>query len=878
MSKETPVEVTEFEKELHGLFDSRSVSASKMDKITKMAIKSARYYKNIVYLIEKFITRCVPEYKLTGLYVLDSICRSSHSIKTKGGNSGFTGAEYVDRFERNIEALFAEFCKVPEDKEKEKVKRVVEIWERSGTFSPSVVDSIRRKYFERLTPNKDVAGTPPPTSDDNTPVNDETTKKEVDQAVDIISKLAASFSTVPGTNFAGFSYGTPVIPATPVPAPVHPPPPSTIPAVSASPSLSGLPPVLQQLQSLFPNASQNDTKNANGNSLNNNTSSTPPPPIDAGLSMLNGGLSGIMPIPLPPSLGGMPASTGVGVVMSPAANTPNPASASRDPRIQAGAVNVAISSSVGASSGQGGLVAATPSPSSPALPMPMDLFGSGFDVNQISAITQLLNQQKPAVAPPPQLQPQPAQPIMQAASALPRHPLPPKPPSFQSPMGVSNGGGGSPYDPRLGLQSPMAATGVVAGGGASSSAAAAATAAAVAAALGGLPFPLPPFPPTQQPPALGASFLGQGSEPSRNSNNNININNHGSSDSAPNTPPHHHQRHDSLGSHDRHYHQQQDRSGPRDRHQNQNQNQQQHDHHPYDRRAGSAFKGRIEVRDDPHVPPDAIKVLSRTLWVGGAFIPTISEDELSRVFEPHGQISSLIGNSAKFNAFIKMMDREQAERCKQHLDRTLVQDEVMKVGWGCGFGPRDCFDYTAGASVIPLRALTETDRRWLSQSVVGGFGPGQDIRGGVCIFEPNIEPVGPDGREALPRNTRSLLGASGRGGRGGGAGGGRGGRGGGGGGTTGAGGGSVRGARGGGRGGGDMSHRGGGSGSHDAAPSSSYGGKRDYGQLDRYDDEGNSNHGGGQHHYSGSRLGAPPSGGSGHGDGDPRWEKKSRWA
>ncbi|KAF9971971.1 hypothetical protein BGZ73_004955 [Actinomortierella ambigua] len=863
MSKETPVEVTEFEKELHGLFDSRSVSASKMDKITRLAIKSARYYKNIVYLIEKFITRCVPEYKLTGLYVLDSICRSSQTIKSKGaGSSGFTGAEYVDRFERNIEALFAEFCKVPEDKEKEKVKRVVEIWERSGTFSPSVVDSIRRKYFDRLS-TKNEAGTPPPMSDDKPPTND-ATKKEVDQAVDIISKLAASFSSVPGANFASFPYASSV-PVAPAPAPVALPPSTAVPAGSST--LSSLPPVLQQLQSLFPNASQNDTKNVNGNSLNNNTTSAP---ISAGLSMLNGGLPGIVPIPLPASLA-LPVSSGVAVL--PVAQTPNAATVSRDPRIQA-AATIDVASAAGANGQSTSALAATPTAST--LPMSMDLFGSGFDVNQISAITQLLSQQKQAV--PPQQQP-PLPPSQQqgvpGSALLPRpvtHPLPPKPPTYQSPMG-SNGG---PYDPRLGHQGPMTGAGGVASG----------VAGTTATSLGPLPFPLPPFPPAQQPPMPmpGASFAQDA--PPRN---------HGP-DSAPNTPPHHHQHHDSSSSHDRHY--QQDRLGSRDRYQTQAQQHDRHDRHdrsPHDRRAGSTFKGKIEVREDPHVPPDTIKVLSRTLWVGGAFIPTISEEELSRVFEPYGQISSLIGNAAKFNAFIKMMDREQAEQCKQHLDRTHVQDEVMKVGWGCGFGPRDCFDYTAGSSLIPLRALTDTDRRWLSQSAVGGFGPGQEIRGGVCILEPNIEPVGPDGREALPRNTRSSFAPGGRGGRGGGVAGGRGGagaggrgggrgegRGGGVGGIVGAVG-AVRGARGGGRGVGTTSHRGGGGGGggepHDGAPSSSYGGKRDYGQLDRYEDEGSNSHGNHHHHYGGGRLGGPPSGGSGHGDtSDQRWEKKTRWA
>lgn len=130
-------------------------------------------------------------------------------------------------------------------------------------------------------------------------------------------------------------------------------------------------------------------------------------------------------------------------------------------------------------------------------------------------------------------------------------------------------------------------------------------------------------------------------------------------------------------------------------------------------------------------------------------------------------------NPSKFNAFIKMADRSAAEICKADLDRTAVHGEVMKVGWGCGFGPRDCFDYTTGSSHIPLDRLTDTDRRWLSNSVVGGFGTRERIRGGVIILEPNIEPVSADGREALPKKSRTTgaVGgtpvAGGRGGRGG---------------------------------------------------------------------------------------------------------------
>ncbi|KAG0010372.1 hypothetical protein BGZ80_001536, partial [Entomortierella chlamydospora] len=167
----------------------------------------------------------------------------------------------------------------------------------------------------------------------------------------------------------------------------------------------------------------------------------------------------------------------------------------------------------------------------------------------------------------------------------------------------------------------------------------------------------------------------------------------------------------------------------------------------------------IGVIEDPTVGPDQIRVISRTLWVGGTFVPTISEPDLEAIFAAKGNIATLMINHAKFNAFIKMADRAQAEKCKAELDRTTVQGEVMKVGWGCGFGPRDCFDYTAGSSLIPIDRLTDTDKRWLSNSVVGGFGVHEPIRGGVSILEPNIEPVDSNGREALPKRGKNFAAA-----------------------------------------------------------------------------------------------------------------------
>ncbi|KAG5461258.1 MAG: hypothetical protein BJ554DRAFT_6574, partial [Olpidium bornovanus] len=72
-------------------------------------------------------------------------------------------------------------------------------------------------------------------------------------------------------------------------------------------------------------------------------------------------------------------------------------------------------------------------------------------------------------------------------------------------------------------------------------------------------------------------------------------------------------------------------------------------------------------------------------------------------------------------------------------DRVTINDTVLKIGWSCGFGPKDIFDYINGASIIPLARLTDADRRWLTASRHGGFGA-RPIHGGVTIEEPDVIP------------------------------------------------------------------------------------------------------------------------------------------
>ncbi|KAF9949770.1 hypothetical protein BGZ72_008496 [Mortierella alpina] len=757
-AKKEPPEVTEFQKELHSLFESRTASKSKVDKLTKLALQSARYYKNIVYCIEKFITRCVPEYKLTGLYVLDSICRTSKSIKQKSSSSSFTGSEYVGRFERNIEALFAEFCKVQEDKEKEKVKRVVDLWERSGTFTPSVTENIKKKYFPLL---ETVGGAAVDSEEATTEGAEE---NATEKAASIISSLAASLGQT--SDFAR----SPLASATPASSSSsNPATPTTTDGSAGTPTSSVF--VSQAPQPVA-------ATGAFGSPLsgNNNPSHSKPPD--------NALLAGFSD----------PSSAQALQTLLATISQVNAAAAASLPTTGSGQPNYQASSLMAPTSMPG-----FPGPSSHDLPPVLQqLQGVLANSNQNGAFLPNNNTMvSSTVASSSFLH---SDPRAGSGSVSERSSAGPGPMIVHHQRDYSSnglGGGGllptslaprdprsGPVDPRLAFQQQQQAAGGI----------------GHTQPPGSQPH-APPLPPSQQSQAPSQSQAQQALDPRTMAHLASFLNPASAMDGVmslrlpppglPQVPmsmsmPMHMSMHgqpfpqlSSQGSQEGVGQGRGQGHGPG---QNQGQGQShggqgqalRRDPHVLPSRPGSTqesflarqgeFKGERssrpadntgfdppEVKEDSTVGADKIRVISRTLWVGGTFIPTISEQDLEAIFAPKGQIATLIINQAKFNAFIKMADRTHAERCKVELDRTMVQGEVMKVGWGCGFGPRDCFDYTSGESIIPVDRLTDTDRRWLGQSIVGGFGIHEPIRGGVCIYEPNIEPVGPDGREALPR-------------------------------------------------------------------------------------------------------------------------------
>lgn len=129
--------VQTFNNELQSLVEIKPpLSKAKMGLITRAAMKGVKFYKHIVQGVEKFISKCNPEYKVPGLYVIDSIVRqSSHQFGPKRD-------VYAARFSRNLESTFNNLFAGCSVDDKPKIVRVLNLWQKNGVFDSQVIQPL----------------------------------------------------------------------------------------------------------------------------------------------------------------------------------------------------------------------------------------------------------------------------------------------------------------------------------------------------------------------------------------------------------------------------------------------------------------------------------------------------------------------------------------------------------------------------------------------------------------------------------------------------------------------------------------------------------------------------------------------------------------
>ncbi|MFH4981887.1 hypothetical protein AB6A40_008596 [Gnathostoma spinigerum] len=125
--------VKAFNVELASLYDMRApISKNKIVSITKAAMKAIKYYKHVVFGVERFLSKCKSEYKIAGLYCIDSIIRQSqHHFKEKD--------VFAPRFAINMSTTLANVlnCK---RLEKPIVVRVLNLWKSHDVFDQERIE------------------------------------------------------------------------------------------------------------------------------------------------------------------------------------------------------------------------------------------------------------------------------------------------------------------------------------------------------------------------------------------------------------------------------------------------------------------------------------------------------------------------------------------------------------------------------------------------------------------------------------------------------------------------------------------------------------------------------------------------------------------
>ncbi|XP_067125009.1 SR-related and CTD-associated factor 4 isoform X2 [Centruroides vittatus] len=149
--------VRAFNNELSSLYECKPpISKAKMTQVTKAAIKGIKFYKHIVQSVEKFVQKCRAEYKVPGLYVIDSIVRQSRH------QFGCEKDVFAPRFTKNITATFQNLFKCPFE-DRPKIVRVLNLWQKNNVFPSEVIQPL----LDMANPNAPVFQQTPPSGNEN---------------------------------------------------------------------------------------------------------------------------------------------------------------------------------------------------------------------------------------------------------------------------------------------------------------------------------------------------------------------------------------------------------------------------------------------------------------------------------------------------------------------------------------------------------------------------------------------------------------------------------------------------------------------------------------------------------------------------------------
>lgn len=144
----------EFVATLESFRDLKSgISGSRIKKLTTYALDHAEDEETLISLIINYSRTCSASHRLGSLYIIDSIgrafldeARANDDVIQSTAKIG-SCAHAVYTLGESIKDLLADGISNSNEDHREKIRTLVDIWDRAGLFPKSYLNAIRSKYF-----------------------------------------------------------------------------------------------------------------------------------------------------------------------------------------------------------------------------------------------------------------------------------------------------------------------------------------------------------------------------------------------------------------------------------------------------------------------------------------------------------------------------------------------------------------------------------------------------------------------------------------------------------------------------------------------------------------------------------------------------------
>ncbi|KIK98186.1 hypothetical protein PAXRUDRAFT_824149 [Paxillus rubicundulus Ve08.2h10] len=139
----------DFEITLKEVVNAKRLSASKMTKLTEIAVKSLEDDTKLVAILYRTHKSLPTSAKVSSLYAFDALARAARGLVNKRGIKGDfnlekgNAATFLLKIEGVLDGLFQDMVAIDNPEAKEKTKKVLDIWVKSNTFPSAVLTRLR---------------------------------------------------------------------------------------------------------------------------------------------------------------------------------------------------------------------------------------------------------------------------------------------------------------------------------------------------------------------------------------------------------------------------------------------------------------------------------------------------------------------------------------------------------------------------------------------------------------------------------------------------------------------------------------------------------------------------------------------------------------